>query len=326
MSAMAATISELLSLRQVSSNLYESIHYPEKLGNAANQAYGGNTLAVAICAALQDVPSGYHLYSALGNFLGPAFVDRSLRCSVRSLRTTKTFATRLVEVSQIRDDGEKRLCLFVTADFQIEEPATMLTYSTPPRTEVSPVQNCPTVDENRKSMVARGLVGEEVAETHGVIFALADRLFERRPCPEGVDAQNLTGMAKKGIRTSQDHLPIYQKTTADYFRSRHALKTAKEHTAAMAFVMDMGISFIPLVHSGQSLTEVGVQSSLEFALRIFVNDLDLNAWNLREMTTVTGGDGRTYTESRVWDANGRMVSNMTQQCILRPKLERASKM
>lgn len=72
--------------------------------------------------------------------------------------------------------------------------------------------------------------------------------------------------------------------------------------------------------------EAGVQSSLDFALRIFVNGgqrgVDLNEWNLREWSTVTGGEGRTYTEASVWDGSGRMVCNMTQQCILRPKAQK----
>ncbi|KAL8790021.1 MAG: hypothetical protein Q9195_006570 [Heterodermia aff. obscurata] len=322
---MATTITDLLSVREISPMHFESIFFPEKMGNTANQAYGGNTLAVAVNAALQTVPSNFNLYTAMGNFLGPALVDRTLHCFVRSLRTTKTFATRLVEVSQIRDDGQSRLCLFMTADFHVQEPHTLLTYSHPPAAKVSEVQHSPTAEENLHALLERGTINEADAKIHRQLFQLEERLLERRLCPESVMTQNFAGAARKGTVTTQDHLPLHDKTSSDYFRVKHHLDTPAEHVAALAFVMDMGISFLPLVHSGTSLTEAGVQSSLDFALRVFVNGgkegVDLNKWNFREISTVTGGEGRTYTESRVWDEKGRMVCNMTQQSILRPKMQ-----
>ena len=314
---MAATITDLLAVRETSPMHFESINFPEKMGNTANQAYGGNTLAVAVNAALQTVPSGLFLYSAMGNFLGPALVDRTLRCSVRSLRTTKSFATRLVEVAQIRDDNQTRLCLFLTADFHVQEPKSVLNYSQPPKTAVPAPADCPSLLEQRETLLEKGILSPSIIEVSNIIFGLEHRLLDRRPCPDGVMSQTFLGLAK--TPTTQDHLPIYEKTSSDYFRSKHRLESSAEHVAALAFVMDMGTSFLPLVHNGQSLTEAGVQSSLDFAFRVFVNDVDLNEWNLRELQTTTGGEGRTYTEGRVWDGSGRMVCSGTQQCILRPK-------
>ena len=323
---MASTITDLLSVQQIAPNVFESVYKPEKMGNMANIAYGGNTLAVAVNAALQTIPVGFFLYSALGNYLGPAFTDRKLQCVVREIRTTKTFATRHVEISQTQE-GKERLCLFLSADFQIAEPATLLTYSRPPRMTYSAVEDSPTVDENRQSLLERDIATKEAVKMHKeVLFALSDRFLDRRPCPEGIITQNLTGAAKKGTRTTQDHLSLPVKTSSDYFRSKHLLRAPAEHASALAFVMDMGTSFLPLVHNGQSLDDVAVQSSLDFALRIFKNDLDLNAWNLREMSTITGGAGRTYTEVQVWDRKGVMVCNMTQQSILRPKIYKESKL
>ena len=322
---MATTILELLSVRKTSPIHFESVNNPERMGNAANIAYGGNTLAVAITAAIETVPTGFFLYSALGNYLGPAFTDRTLHCTVRSIRSTKTFATRHVEMTQLQDNGQHRICLFLTADFQSAEPATLLTYSRAPRMAYSSVDDSLTRNQVRQGLLKRDLLSPEMADMDKVLFGLADRFLERRACPEGILAQNLTGLAKKGTPTTQDHLPLPSKTSADYFRVKHPLKTPAEHAAALAFIMDMGTSFLPLVHNGQSLTEAGVQSSLDFAFRIFTNDLNLDAWNLREMSTITGGNGRTYTEAQVWDENGKMVCSMTQQSILRPKVERILK-
>ena len=322
---MAATITDLLSLRQHSPTDFESINLPEKMGNTANWAFGGNTLGIAIAAALQTVPPTFYLYTAMGNYLGPASIDCILHCSVRSLRSTKTFCTRLVEVSQMRDDGQKRLCMFMTADFHAPEPDTVLTYSCPPRRPVSAVQDCLSEDEHEKVLLERGVITAQDVKIQRQLFGLAQRFFDRRPCPEGIMAQTYAGAAPKGMPTTQDQFPIYEKTSSDYFRAKHRLETPAQHVAALAFVMDMATSFVPLVHSGSTLMEAGVQSSLDFAMRVFVNGgeggLDLNEWNLREWATVTGGEGRTYTELRVWDLKGRMLGNMTQQCILRPKKE-----
>ena len=296
------------------------------MGSLADQAYGGNTLAVAINAALQTIPARFFLYSALGNYLGPAFADRKLQCAVREIRNTKTFATRHVEVTQIQKDGKRRPCLFLSADFQIPEPDTLLTYSRPPRMAYRAVEDCLTMDQNRQRLLERGLASKQTVQMHKVLFGLGERFFDRRPCPEGVVTQTLMGMAKKGNPTTQDHLPLPSRTSTDYFRSRHLLKTPAEHASALAFIMDMGLSFVPLVHNGQSLDEVTAQSSLDFALRIFSNEVDLNTWNLREINTVTGGDGRTYTEAHVWNSDGKMVCNMTQQCILRPKTNKVAKL
>ncbi|MCJ1454469.1 hypothetical protein MMC28_004822 [Mycoblastus sanguinarius] len=325
---MATTITELMSVKMLSPTHFESTHLPGKMGNMANQAYGGNTLAVAVNAALQTVPPGYFLYSALGNYLSPALIDLILHCTVRSLRTSPTFATRHVEIHQSRPkEQQPRLILFLSADFQTAEPVSLLTYSRSPKmmTNYSDVEDSPTTDEHGQRMLVRGLASPEVVGMQKVLFGLSERFFDRRPCPEGVMAQNLMGMAKKGTPTTQDHLPLPAKTSADYIRCKHALTTPGEHVSALAFIMDMGTSFLPLVHNGQSLAEVGAQSSLEFALRVFVNKLNLNTWLLRELSTVAGGEGRTYTEAQLWDRGGKMVCNMTQQCILRPKVEKTAR-
>jgi len=64
---------------------------------------------------------------------------------------------------------------------------------------------------------------------------------------------------------------------------------------------------------------------LDFALRVFSNDVDFSAWHFKEMKTSVGAEGRTYSEARMWDENGSMVASMTQQSILRPRPAKAVK-
>ena len=180
------------------------------------------------------------------------------------------------------------------------------------------------VAENRQNMLNRGLADPKMVQMHKVVFGLADRFTERRFCPEGVLTQNMTGFAKKGTPTTQDSLPLPSRTSGDWFKTKHPLKTPAEHVSALAFVMDGALSFLALTHNGQSLADAAAQSSLDFAFRVFENRVDLNEWLVREMVTVTGGNGRTFAEAKVWNPEGKMVAEMTQQCILRP--QKASKM
>ena len=60
-------------------------------------------------------------------------------------------------------------------------------------------------------------------------------------------------------------------------------------------------------------------SSLEFALRLFVNDLDFSDWIMRENKSKAAGVGRTHQEACLFDSRGGLIAIMTEQCILRPK-------
>lgn len=315
---MASTLSEQVSVDEIGPDQFRSRFNPERMGNAAKIAYGGCALGTAIQAACRTVAPEYLLYSVLGNYLGPSLIDRKVFCSVRRVRDTRTFATRQIEVSQEQDDGARRPCMIILADFQVKEAATLLEYSAPPTKTYSPVEKCLGVVELGDEMVKKGILPSKLVKMHRVIFGLMFRFFETRPAPEGVSANNLSGLAKTA-KTNQDGLPITSKTTGEWFRYQHRVNRPQDQYSGLGFVMDGGLSFLPLTHSGLFLDDVAACSSLDFAMRIFTNNLDLNNWHLRESKTVTGGDGRTYTESRLWDEAGNMVANMTQQSIMRPK-------
>lgn len=83
------------------------------------------TLAVAVNAAFMTVEPEYHFYSAQGSYLGPARIDRSFHCHIRKMRDTKSFANRIVELSQKHGSGRNRACMIRLADFQIPETAML---------------------------------------------------------------------------------------------------------------------------------------------------------------------------------------------------------
>ncbi|TQN70611.1 hypothetical protein CSHISOI_04896 [Colletotrichum shisoi] len=316
-SAMANTLQEQVAVDDLGSDQFISRVNPARMGNAANIAYGGCAISIGLQAACSTVPPKYLLYSTTGNYLGPALTDRKLRCSVRRVRDTRTFATRIVEISQDLDDGKPRLCMVMLADFQVKEETSLLVYSAPPSMVYSSPEQCLTVEEGIKDKVRRGLVTENEAKLFIASFGFNNRFFETRGIPETVGPNNLFGIAKTA-KTPQHHLDLTSKTSADWFRCRHSLERLQDQFAGLGFILDGALAFIPLTHTNRYLDDAGPCSSLDFALRFFTGELDMSRWYLKELKTIAGNDGRTYTEARLWDQDGNMVASMTQQSIMRP--------
>jgi acyl-CoA thioesterase II len=315
----AKTLAELLSVRPSSESTYISNFNPRPMGNTQPISYGGCTIGVAISAAYESVPAGFHAYSLVGNFLGPALIDRPLRCEVRKLRETRTFQTRQVLLTQDLDGGkESRSCLNLVADFQAPEPESVITFSAKPRRQWPSVEHARNYTEIRQRLLEEGKIDERTKKAVAKSFTLLDLYMDTRQLPGSILGETLMGVLK-GVKLEQDGLPIPDKTSGDWVRIPHKLGPEKEHVAAMAFVLDGAMSFLPLAHDGRFFGDVGACSSLDFALRFFTNELDFNQFHLRELNAITAGNGRSYNEARVFDIEGNLVAIMTQQGILRPK-------
>lgn len=267
---MASIFAEMVALKETApgSGIYNSTHLPERMGNALPIAYGGCALGCGVKAAYLSLPpadkSGktYSLYSAQGSYLGPASTEKHFTITTRALRTTKSFATRSVEVSQEQKDGSLRVCLVILADFQLPDQSAVLAFSKPPSMRYSGVDECLHADVHRQKMVDSGAVQTGLAKAHATTFGLVARFFEQRPCPEGVSAQTLSGMAKK-IGTTQKGWELHEKGSADWMRNREKLGGNEgDQGAAMAFLMDAALAFMPLTHSGMFLDDAGACSSL----------------------------------------------------------------
>ncbi|KAH7396888.1 thioesterase-like superfamily-domain-containing protein [Phaeosphaeria sp. MPI-PUGE-AT-0046c] len=317
------TLTESLHLELTSTDKdefeFQGLHAPQKMGNPLNIAYGGYALATACTAAYRTVPANYHLYSMLGNYLGPAYADRPLCAKVRTVRQTRTFATRQVEISQKRDDGKQRACLIAIADFHVPEPATLMEYSKPPSKQCAHYNGLATQKEVFQKLLDDGKVSQKQLDLHSKTFALMEEHFDQRPLPDSIFAQNLFGVAKS-LPTTQDNLPLTSKTTSDWVKSRERLSTPVENLASLTFLIDGAIAFMPLSFSHMWFDDIAACSSLDFALRFFKagDEVNLEKWHLREMSTSVGSEGRTYGESWIWDEQGKAVACMSQQSIMRP--------
>jgi acyl-CoA thioesterase len=172
--------------------------------------------------------------------------------------------------------------------------------------------------QTREKLFAEGKISKAENQAAKKGFQLASRYFDCRNAPGSIMGETLLGIAK-GVKTVQDDLPLTEKVSADWVRVPHKLEKEADHVAALAAILDMAMSFLPLTHDGKFLDEVGANSSLDFAMRLFVNGFNVNEWHLREFTAVVGAEGRVYNESRVYDPTDRMVATMSQQAIMRPK-------
>ncbi|KAF1811781.1 Thioesterase/thiol ester dehydrase-isomerase [Eremomyces bilateralis CBS 781.70] len=328
------SLSTQLAFRPIGDDQFISVIPPDQMGNSKSIAYGGCTISASLHAAFQTVGPNYALYSATGSFLGPSLIDRPFIARVRRVRDTRSFATRVIDLSQSTEalpyetlaraakekpEKNERKVMIMIADFQTPEPETMLQYSVKPFRQYSPVEICKPNDQTALEMEEKGLLPPGVSEGLKKGFGLIKKLeFEQRAAPEGVMGQNF-GAAAKWLKTSQDDLDVTEKTSADYFRHIGTTQTQAENVCGLSFMMDGALSFIPLAHSGMWFDETGPCSTLDFALRLYVTKIDLSKWHLREWRTMVADHARTYTESRLFDETGtKLVANMTQQCILRP--------
>lgn len=336
---MATTIPDMIRLVGTSDGTFESVAFPERMGNTANIAYGGCVLSMIVSAAFQTVETPSRgrmaLYSALGHFLGPALTDRVVHLRVTSLRDTRTFATRQVVAFQKQDDGGERDCVSAQLDF-IASPTddpdvhSFLRYSLPAPQATNPA-DLPLFRERVKDRVSNGDLHYNIEKAYSTYFTLFDKWFDYKMPDESPMSENVLGIDKTR-KTSQDHLPLTSKYSLDYFRSKHnvallnstpppntlPISPACLHFASLALAVDAAIAFVPLAHSHHFLPDVAACSSLDFALRFHTDVLDMAKWHLREMRTVVGDYGRTFNEAKVWDESGRLVAIMNQQNILRP--------
>ena len=146
---------------------------------------------------------------------------------------------------------------------------------------------------------------------------------------------------KKNLKTTQDHLPITQKTHAYWSQSIHPMHSYAANIAGMAFIMDAALAFIPLTFNKMFFTDTGAVSSLEFSLRFFSPDIKMEEWALNEQTTERGvccpsayrlyrtesqnwqAQGKTFSHGRHYDCHGNLIATMSQHSIMRPRPSQA---
>jgi hypothetical protein len=90
------------------------------------------------------------------------------------------------------------------------------------------------MNQHAERLIAAREIDGGTAKRYIAMFHMLLSFFETRPCIGGVSGQNLAGAAKH-VETTQDHLPITSKVSAEWQRATQPLPNQDEQTAALAF-------------------------------------------------------------------------------------------
>lgn len=338
---MAFNVDDITALRKIGDDAFETVGTPLAMGDNRGIAFGGCVSSMCVAAAYQtssDVAAGkLHIYSVLGNFLGPASPSHKVKLYVTRLRDTRSFATRFVRATQTIN-GQERNCMSATVDFIIVlGDRTVFDFSAQP--SVTDVTNHTKLSTFEKTLADMSKDTTLSGNIRRVSSRSAERFKlgpERKFPPEGVWAHNAYGILLDG-KHGQESRPLAQQRGFDWFRARQLPTCGKKldvlyppnqeaaNACMLALEMDSYMSFLPIGFTHKTWGHMDAASSLEFALRFHTNDLAVQNWHLREMRTITAGEERGYDESRLWteakDENGKpvykRVATMNQATILR---------
>lgn len=306
----AITLSQQVAVRPLGPGRFTSVLCPTRLGSLTSTAFGGSCLAIAASAAYQQIGENFHLYSISGHFIRPAMTDRKLFCQVENIRNSRSFRTREVRVTQEADDGLSRLCLIALADFHVEEPRSMAVYSTSPE-----AMSLPGSHPGRSTPTPA-----QAASSTRDLYREIEKFIEIEPLtPSG------RGTTEFGQETSSSPSRKLDKPSplaihAERFRARGPLENEAEQVSGLVFYMDKGLAYIPALHCGYQPSDASACATLDFALRMFDHEVDIQDWHVTQQRSIVAYNARVYSEGRVWDSRGRLLACMTQQTILRPNL------
>ncbi|KAF5864580.1 hypothetical protein ETB97_007413 [Aspergillus alliaceus] len=212
------TLDRHIAVEPLRPSSYESVLPPTRMGALASYAFGGNTLAVAVNAAYQIVLPSHHLYSICGHFVRAARTNLKLVCQVENIRDTRTFQTRIIRVHQEGDDGSTQLCIIASADFHIEEPRSMVNYSTLPQTGL-PLIGISSSDMSIQTVKEYGLCRN------------IEHFLEMQPIASAVK-RNKETEDRKNLSTAPSRF------SAEAFRIRVPLGSEAEQISVLTFYMD----------------------------------------------------------------------------------------
>lgn len=313
------------------------------------RTFGGSSIALGLHAAYHTLPkdavSDLRLYSVMGNFLGPGQADKVARIRVTNIRSTRTFATRQIIISQtsiknenVWQDNFVMLIDFVAQkgkDDQEKEGRNVVSYSAqPPLAKIAHHSKLCDVKSFMKQEIANGKTAQQAYDAMEACFNLLDG-WDNRYCPEGMFAQTTFG-TRIGHTSNQTNSPIYERRTWDWARFckpmpvqnspiSDAILLPPTQNACSAILLchylDTWTSVIVPWLAEIDWTEMEVYSTLDFAIRFHVDELDATQWHLRESRTTTANSQRNYIEEQLWlERPGQdfpLVATVTESCILR---------
>jgi acyl-CoA thioesterase II len=269
-----------------------------QMGNLLPITYGGHLLALLFQPITLNAPLPH---SVLGHYLLPTAPSVPLDVMRKLLRSSASFTTETVTFSQ-----NGRSTAYFILDAHKLEPSS-LHYSVSPSQAYTPPSELPPDSEIYQN--------SELYPMFEKIFGSMFRYFDTRTPPQSYYATNMFGLLK-ALPTSQDHLMHTQKRAAIYYRCKEKLTLRHQHYAAIAYILDSALAFMPATFAHLFMDDFKVLSTLSVSLHFHTERFDVNEWFLHECGTEQAGCGRTFSTGRIFQG-GQLVATMVQSSIAR---------
>ncbi|KAE8217771.1 hypothetical protein CF319_g8212 [Tilletia indica] len=319
--------------------------------------FGGISLCVGLQAGSASLfeeldekdAAEFRPYSYQGSFLGPAIAKFAIRITVTTLRSTRSFVTRVITLSQPNpaDPSQRRNTLVTICDFARRGREGLLDFSAP---ALNPVTGQPwerpselrtladTVDERRKRAMANKDEDEfkRLDFEHRVASLWAGFIDFKTP-KDSLMSQTYWA-TQTHLPSSQSHVPVTDRVMSDWFRfmpdfsDEGVAKISAErpdcvpfrpstvHTTLFAFILDQLVPITPVVVTQTPRSAAAPDVSLDFSIRFHREDgLDVNQWTLRHFKALTAAAGRSFSQITLWNEEGQILATMSQQGHLVPR-------
>ncbi|TKA23513.1 hypothetical protein B0A50_07091 [Salinomyces thailandicus] len=307
---------DLVKLEQVDERTYRSIAPPFSPGGdiGGGRAYGGHVYMQAAWAACHTVAPGFLLHHISGNFLLGGLTSVPFIYKVHIIRDGRSYATRIVNVTQARGKG---ICFTCTCSFKVEETSPL------------DAQEKMDVEEKYKSVVA-GKRPESFEECPGMdvpwYWKRRQETGENDAFP-GLEARK----ADMGPYSDEKHpldrrqLILYR-TLGDmpndpnlhlcahlYASDRNSLYIVANHFEVGDIFTQMGSLVHTVVfHTGPKKLLFGPSSHQSAWL-----DDQRGRWFMKEDSSDRVADGRGLFHSKVWAPDGTHVLSILQDGMIR---------
>ncbi len=280
----ASELIDLLTLERIEDKIFRGQNYvtPWK------RIFGGQVLAQSLSAAYQTVPEDRFVHSMHGYFILTGDVNVPVIYSVETIRDGGSFTTRRVTAIQ------KGRPIFVMAcSFQLKQ-------------EGFDHQNeMPDVDgpEGLLTDIEQGeQIQKFMPDVAKKIFARKQGALEFRPVEKTVFENAFAG---------KKHRHVWMK-----LKSEEKLSIAQQHVLlAYASDYDLLLTSVYPHHSKVNVNELFI-ASLDHAMW-FHRDLDFTDWMLYSIDSPSASNSRGMGYGRIFDRQGRLVSTVMQEGLIR---------
>ncbi|MDL9981319.1 acyl-CoA thioesterase [Microbacterium sp. ASV49] len=249
------------------------------------KAYGGDTVAQSVAAAIRTVDDDRVLHSVHSTFLRGVDVSEPVRYEVEAIRDGRGFSTR-----HVRGHQHGKLAFMATASFHVPED---FPEHGPAMPDVPAPETLPST--------ADYLAGEQGAD---IEYWSHDRSFDMRHVPGPVYVR------VEGERTPHQ---------AVWVRAFAALEDDPiTHQLAIAYVCDYTIlepvlRVLDLPWRDEGLVTASLDHAMWFHAPARADD-----WLLYAQESAGISDGRGLGLGRFYDRTGRLVATVAQEGMIRP--------